>query len=179
MEGGLINNCSFAGITPVMVELPYPPVRVKERNRTYAELISVDYCGMVSELTATIQYINNENRLSCERCPLAKTLLGMGIAEMIHMQRLGELIILLGGRLDFACRHTDGRQVLWTPEYLNIPENAAGMLLADLEAERATIRQYEMHISMIEDEYVNDLLLRIIRDEEYHIELLRALRNEL
>ena len=83
------NTCSFAGIKPIMVDLPYPPVMVRERNQAYANLLSVDYCGPVSELSAITQYINNENRLSCEKCPLAKTLLGIAIAEMMHLQKLG------------------------------------------------------------------------------------------
>ena len=41
------NTCSFAGIKPIMVDLPYPPVMVRERNQAYANLLSVDYCGPV------------------------------------------------------------------------------------------------------------------------------------
>ena len=53
------------------------------------------------------------------------------------------------------------------------------MLLADVEAERGAIRQYEMHIQMIADPCVNAVLERIIKDEEYHIMLLRALMQEI
>ena len=64
---------------------------------------------------------------------------------------------------------------MWTPEYLEIPENAGRMLMADIEAEKAAIRQYEMHIKMIDDRCVDAVLERIIQDEEYHIMLLRRL----
>ena len=53
------------------------------------------------------------------------------------------------------------------------------MLEADMEAEKAAINQYEMHISWIEDEYVNAVLRRIIQDEEYHIMMLKALQKEV
>ena len=119
----LTNNCSFAGINPIMVALPYPPLQVKEPNPSYAELLRIDYCGAVSELSAITQYINNENRLSYEKCPIAKTLLGIAMAEMMHLQKLGELICLLGGKLDFSAQHRDGRLHMWSPEYLTIPEN--------------------------------------------------------
>ena len=79
-----VSNCSFSGVKPIMADLPYPPVQVKERNLMYAHMLSVDYCGAVSELSAITQYINNENRLSCNHCPMAKTLLGIGMAEMIN-----------------------------------------------------------------------------------------------
>lgn len=81
--------------------------------------------------------------------------------------------------MDFASRGCNGRPRLWTPDYLDIPENAAKMITADIEAERAAINQYEMHMDMIEDDCVCAVLARIIRDEEYHIMLLKVLRNEV
>lgn len=175
----LTNNCSFAGISPIMVALPYPSLQVRKQNPSYAELLHIDYCGAVSELSAITQYINNENRLSYEKCPIAKTLLGIAMAEMMHLQKLGELICLLGGKLDFSARHRDGRQYMWSPQYLTIPENARKMLLADIESEKAAIRQYQMHIKAIQDDCVNAVLARIIKDEEYHIMLLQSLLQEI
>ena len=171
----LESGCGFAGLKPIRVDLPYPPVQVSARNPSYANLLGVDYCGSVSEMSAITQYINNENRISCEDCPMARTLLGIAMAEMMHLQKLGELIVLLGGNVDFTARYPNGKQKMWTPECLNLPENAKRMLLADMEAERDAIRQYEMHISMMKDECVNAVLGRIIMDEEYHIMILRTL----
>ena len=177
-ERCLTNNCSFTGVKPIMADLPYPETKVRGRNRNYADLLSVDYCGFVSEMSAITQYINNENRISFERCTLARTLLGIAMAEMMHLQKLGELIVLLGGNVDFSAKTRNGRPKLWTPEYLTIPENIDKMLIADIEAEKEAIRQYEMHINMIDDDCVNAVLKRIILDEEYHIMLLKALRGE-
>lgn len=103
---------------PIMVELPYPEIRVREKNQTYANLLSIDYCGATSELSAITQYIT-------------------------------------------------------------IPEEGRKMLLADIEAEKAAINQYRMHISMIKDNYVNAVLARIIKDEKYHIMLLETLLKEI
>lgn len=52
------------------------------------------------------------------------------------------------------------------------------MLLADIEAEKAAISQYRMHMKMINDDCVNKVLARIIIDEEYHIMILQALIRE-
>lgn len=171
----LVNTCSFAGIRPAMADLPYPPVQAGEKNRTYANLLSVDYCGSVSELSAVTQYINNENRLSLGNCPAAKTFLGIAVAEMMHLQKLGELIVLLGGDIDFTAKYRNGSRRMWTPKYLTLPEDAGNMIRADIEAERAAIEQYTMHIKMIRDEDVTAVLERIIVDEEYHIMLLKAM----
>lgn len=174
----LSNTCSFAGVQPIMMALPYPEIRVREKNQAYANLLSNDYCGAVSEMSAITQYINNENRLSAERCSMAKTILGIAIAEMIHLQKLGELICLLGGNIDFQAKQQNGRQTMWTPACLAIPDQARKMLLADIESEKAAINQYKMHIKLIRDPDVNAVLRRIIKDEEYHIMLLRELLNE-
>ena len=53
-----------------------------------------------------------------------------------------------------------------------------GTLLYFLAAEKAAINQYKMHISMINDDCVNDVLARIMIDEEYHIMLLQAMLKE-
>lgn len=172
------NTCDFAGIRPIMVDLPWPDIQVRGQNQIYANLLSADYCGSTSEMSAITQYINNENRLSGRNCPLARTILGIAMAEMMHLQKLGELIFLLGGNVDFVARHPNGKNVMWTPGYLNIPENRRKMLMADIEAERSAINQYRMHVKVISDDCVNRVLERIIKDEEYHIMILQELLKE-
>lgn len=172
------NTCDFAGIRPIMVDLPWPDIQVRSQNQIYANLLSADYCGATSEMSAITQYINNENRLSGRNCPLARTILGLAMAEMMHLQKLGELIFLLGGNVDFVARHPNGKNVMWTPGYLNIPENRRKMLMADIEAERSAINQYRMHVKVISDDCVNRVLERIIKDEEYHIMILQELLKE-
>ncbi len=175
----ITNDCSMAGIKPAMLELPYPPIQVRCRNKSYAELLKVDYCGSVSELSAITQYINNENRMSCEKCSFARTIIGIAMAEMMHLQKLGELIYLLGGNVDYAVTRPDGKQKLWTPACLTLSDNIREMLCAGIEAEKAAIAQYRKHIDMMGDDCVCAVLLRIIKDEEYHILLLQALLEKL
>lgn len=178
-ENALVSTCNFMDVKPIMMALPYPPTQVREKNQDYANLLSINYCGPTSEMSAITQYINNENRLSCIKCPMAKTILGIAMAEMIHLQKLGELIYLLGGNISYTARYRDGRQVLWTPQHLKLQENAREMLGTGIESEKAAIDQYRIHMKMINDEYVRAVLARIIKDEEYHIMMLQALKAEL
>ena len=101
------------------------------------------------------------------------------MAEMMHLQKLGEMIVLLGGTVDFVAKGQNGRARMWTPEYLTIPEHAKKMLAADIEAEKAAVKQYKMHINAIRDRHVNAVLERIIQDEEYHIMALGILFGSL
>ena len=41
-EACLTNTCSFAGVKPIMVDLPYPPIRVRRENPAYANLLGMD-----------------------------------------------------------------------------------------------------------------------------------------
>ena len=172
------NTCSFRDVAPIMMDLPYPPMEVSRKNLSHANLLSVDYCGAVSELSTIARYINNENRISCVNCSVAKTILGIAIAEMMHLQKLGEMIVLLGGDIDFVAKYQDNRRRMWTPQYLTLPEQLKAMLLADMEGEKKAIEQYTMHMHMIDDPCVNATLARIIKDEEYHIMILQTLLNE-
>lgn len=162
-----------------MMALPYPPVQVSAVNQSYANLLSIDYCGSVSEMSAITQYINHENRLSCEKCPIAKAILGIAMAEMIHLQKLGELIFLLGGDIDYVAKYRDGSKKMWSPRDLKVSGIAKEMLLYNIESEKAAINQYKMHMKIIEDTCINDVLGRIIKDEEYHITILKALLEEI
>ena len=70
---------------------------------------------------------------------------------------------------------SNGSRRMWTPKYLTLSESIKGVVQANIEAEKAAIEQYTAHIRMIRDEDVNAVLERIIKDEEYHILLLKAL----
>lgn len=178
-EKPLVNSCNMRDITPITVALPYPPTQVMTKNQVYANLLSIDYSGAVSEMSAITQYINNQTRLSYQKCPLAKTILGIAMAEMIHLNKLGELIYLLGGTVNYVAKHRDRGQTLWTPKYLKLADNPREILLTNIDGEKAAIDQYEMHIRMIDDPYIKAILSRIIKDEYYHISLLKTLLAEL
>ena len=173
----ITNECSSAGVKPIMVDLPYPKIQVKGKIMAYANLLSVDYCGSVSELSAITQYISNESSLSQEKCPMARTLLGIAMAEMMHLQKLGEMIALLGGNIDFVAKQQNGKKMMWTPAYLSLPTQPGQMIVANIDAERAAIHQYRMHIRAIQDPYIRAVLERIILDEEYHIMILKAIQG--
>lgn len=171
----LQNDCSFRGVSPLMLPFPYPVIRVEERNQFYANLLMVDYCGSVSELTAVAQYIHGEGCICCSHCTEAKTLIGIAMAEMIHLQKLAELIILLGSSINFAVPTRSGRQEMWTPGYVSLSDDISEIISSNIEAEKAAIRQYREHMRMIEDGCVNAVLERIVQDEEYHIMLLEMM----
>lgn len=152
---------------------PYPEIRVEGKNLYYARLLHEDYAGKVSEITAIMQYIHHH--IEMEFIPgwqeVANLEEGISIIEMEHMEILGETIILLGD----SPRYTDAWQQPWTPNYVVYDDfDPCAQLRADIQAEREAILQYEEHIRLIEDRYIRAMLRRIIKDEEYHIQLFSA-----
>lgn len=171
-------NCSLRDVAPAILPLPFPESKVEGSNCYYAELLSQDYCGLDSELTAIMQYVNHETLLTHSDCMAAQTLLAISQAEMIHLQKLGELIVLLGGKLDFKARKNKcGKN--WTPAPIALVYDFNEIIMANIKGERAAIKQYEDHIRLIKDSYITDMLKRIVKDEKYHILLLKdLLKNE-
>lgn len=160
IEKEMVNQCNMMGVNPAIVQLSYPSIQVSGRNPAYAEILKVDCCGAVSELSAITQYIHSEILLSGENCEVAKVVLGIAMAEMIHLQKLGQMVELLGGKLDYRVMKNQRNAVNWTTE--------------GIASEKGAIAQYQKHLQMIKDLHVRKMIARIMKDEEYHIFLLQS-----
>ena len=78
-------------------EPPLPPIRIERKNPEYARLLLADYAGKAGEFTASTQYIYQAFITHQSHPRLSEDLEHISIAEMRHMERLGKLIVLLGG----------------------------------------------------------------------------------
>ena len=158
--------------------LKYPEIKIENKNKEYAYLLLEDYAGKTSELTAitlyVYQHIINEdiNKL------LAKTLKGIFIAEMHHLEILGNLIRLLGVKPVYK---TLDENIItpWNSNYVNYETNVTKILLLNIENEEAAIKQYKMHIQLINDKYIKEILERIILDELEHIKCFNNLLDQI
>lgn len=163
-------------VRPAIIDAPYPPIKVKEPNLEYAQIISNDFAGIVSEFGAIAQYVNHQIRLNLIAQKASQTLLAISKAEMIHMEMLGKLIIKLGGDVNYCFYNKNSKKCSeWKTEYINYGTNYINMILMDINDEYKAIKQYEEHIKEIKDENIQKILKRIIEDEKYHIELLSGL----
>lgn len=177
-EDDLTLNCSVKDVKPAMVSEVYPPLEVEKKNKHYADLLSIDYTGGVSEFTAIAQYANHEMRLTEDYCNIAKTILAISKTEMMHLQMLGSLITLLGAPLTYNARCYKKKH-LWTPKYVQYKKDPKDMILADIKAEEEAIAQYRCHIKEIDDDCIIKVLERIIVDEEYHLGLFKECLKDL
>lgn len=150
---------------------PYPEPRVTGKNRQYAMLLLEDYAGTISETTAINQYFYHYLTF-LEYPDLAELEECVAIIEMFHMELLGKVIRLLGvsPRLRVLCNN---RPVYWNGSYVYYGKKICDRLAADIKAELGAIEQYRRHYQMIDDPYIRELLQRIIKDEEHHLNLFR------
>jgi bacterioferritin len=135
------------------VSEPYPDICVAGKNPYYTQLLFDDYAGKVSETTAIMQYVHHH--MEMEAMPLWQEVAdlekGISIVEMKHLEMLGETIILLGG----IPRYCDGRQQPWVPHYIEYQDfDPCAQLREDIKGEHEAIHQYQAHIQMIQDPFI-------------------------
>lgn len=156
-------------------EEPYPDLKRIKPNRYYADILSFDFAGYSSELTAILTYTYQSYMLKHIDEHISEELMRIAISEMHHHEILGEMIIMLGGDPIFA----NSRGQFWTGRYVDYCKGTKRMLLMDIEGEMKAIEGYKKAISMINDETIKAILERIILDEKHHIKVLEKLLNKV
>lgn len=139
--------------TKYIVNLPYPEPRIEMQNVQYANILLNDYAGSVSEFTAVSLYSYQHFVSEGEYKDFAELIGGISMAEMKHLELVGETIKLLGIKpvyIDNAC--PPGR--LWTGAYVNYTTFIKEMLMEDIKSELKAIENYRYHITLINDKYI-------------------------
>ncbi len=154
---------------------PYPPIEVEQENVEYAKILLEDYAGEGGEDTAIHEYLF-QSLVREEEKEIFKEIAEM---EMHHLFILGELIWKLGYCPAFYTVDSSiNCPIPWTSKYLNYSLDFKDILLEDIEREQRTIQRYQKHIEEIQDPYIQNILARIIEDEEYHICCLETLYHQ-
>ncbi|AWI04299.1 ferritin-like domain-containing protein [Clostridium drakei] len=153
---------------------PYPEPEVEGKNIFYANLLLEDYAGMVSELTAINLYIFQHIVSEGKYGDFAELIGGIAMAEMKHLELLGDTIKLLGVKPVYA-NSTCPFSKLWTAKYVNFTTVIKAMIAEAIRSEKKAINQYKGHIILIKDEFIKKLINRIIVDEELHLKLLEEM----
>jgi bacterioferritin len=155
---------------------PYPEIRVEGPNPYFAEIIMDDFAGVISEFTSVNQYRYHASDFVNLDPYLINMWTKIADVEMWHMRVLSRLIVLLGGRPVYrGSASTNGDY--WYGGFVKYGYGICDQLQKDLETELQAIANYRQHILMISDGYVQQVLERIIRDEEVHVKNFEAAIN--
>ncbi len=160
-------------------KLPYPSPRVEAKNPYYAVLLLEDYAGTVSEETAIHLYLYQYLTQNQQYQEIAMALHHISEVEMHHLQLLGETISLLGVDPKYRTIDLKTRQEkYWNANFVTYEKNIVALLKTDIEKETAAINQYQQHRHLIRDIYIQNLLTRIIEDEQIHLQIFQYYLNK-
>ncbi|MCX7903218.1 MAG: ferritin-like domain-containing protein [Caloramator sp.] len=159
------------------VNINYPEPKVEKKCINYANLLLLDYSGVVSELTASLLYIYQHLITEGNYEDYAETVAGIAVIEMKHLELLGETIKLLGLKPMYAIPHM-GLYYPWNSRLIDYSTNINKMIDIDIQSELDAIKQYEEHKIIIKDKYIRELLSGIIEDEKLHIKFFRELKEK-
>ncbi len=160
------------------LNIAYPPVKTQGRNLRYAAILSDDYAGTVSEMTAVTQYFYQHLIIEDSNEQLAAALECISIVEMHHLDMIGKLITDFGGDPQFRVMNRKNK-AFWSGRYPLYLKNPQRFIKADIQSEQQAIRNYRLNISQIDDIYVKKVLERIILDEENHIKIFESFLNRM
>ena len=164
----------------VKLDIPYPEIRVEEKNAYYADLLSQDYAGEVSETTASLLYSYQHFDMFKDNKNFSDIVEEISIVEMKHLEMLGKTIKLLGKEPVYkTCEASRGDCIMWNANYVDYSISLKDMLKVDIYSEKTAIKTYEHHKKMINDKYIKQMLDRIILDEKRHLEIFQTLYDEL
>ena len=157
------------------LNIPYPEVKTGGNNLYYASLLTNDYAGVISEMSAVAKYIFQHLVTSNKK--IADTVSCISVVEMRHMKFLGEIIRDFGGNPRLAVQ-SGCNTVFWNAQHIGYDTDPRTYLKDNIANEKAAIASYSNRINQINDIYVQKVLERIILDEKNHIGLFNALIDE-
>ena len=158
----------------ITVDLPYPSLECIAPDARSARIIAPSYAGIHGELAAILQYVYHHFYFSREgNEQTASTLIGIAVAEMKHLEILGETLLRLGTDPVYS-RTPPYKCDFFSAGFINYSKTARKMLMDDISGELIAINDYEKILSRLDDENAAAVISRLKLDEELHIRVLKA-----
>lgn len=158
------------------INKPYPKIRVEKKSDELAKIISHLYASNESELTAVLQY--SYETMVLENPEIVAIIKQISIVEMYHLEILGKLIKALGKMPIYA--NTECHEITyWNSDFVYYDMDLPTILEINIEEEQQAIYNYQMVLNVIEDNFVKDIIKRILEDEYLHLEIFRKLRENI
>ena len=155
----------------VMLEAPYPEICVLEPNQEYAGLMLDNMGGSNSEMSAVALYFYDYLVTKDAFDGLSRLFHQINMVEMHHLEIFGTLALKLGADPRLWTPREQGHEY-WIPGYLNYPREIKELVCHAVASEKQAIKKYLRQTQVIGDRHIVAHLLRIIEDEQRHIEAL-------
>lgn len=159
------------------IDKPYPLIEKLQPNPRYASMMLSHLGGLYSEMNAVSLYFYNHIILKDSWLELSEAMEQISIVEMRHLDIFAQLAYQLGAdpRL-WDCQN--GYLEYWSPGYNVYPSHLQSLLENAMIQEQQTIDIYQKEINCIHNHTIQQILYRIIEDEQLHLEIFEYFLNE-
>lgn len=157
---------------PLTLPKPFPSTDGIGCDAYSLSLISPAYASHQSELNSVLQYIYHSfffKKKGYEE--IAQTLKSIAIAEMLHLDLLGETILALGAPPVY-CRCPYSSFDFYSAKYVSYSRSLKYMLEDDLLGEKSAVAGYDGMLKKLKNRQVAEIVSRIREDEILHIKTL-------
>lgn len=158
---------------PLTLPEPFPTTEGITNDAYSLRLISPAYASPTGELNAILQYIYHS--FFFKRCgfeDVAEKLVSIAVAEMQHLDLLGQTILALGAPPVF-CRYPSSGFDYYSTKYVAYSCSLKFMLEDDILGEKRAISDYDNMLKKLHNSRVKEIVSRIRADEILHLEMLQ------
>lgn len=156
---------------PISANKDFPEVIIEKENKRWAGIIQNLYAGCDSETSGILQYVYQSYVTRPMEEDIADIFEKIAMVEMTHHEKLGNLIVKLGGNPYYV----NSRNMPFRISCVKPTRNLKEMLKVDIKDEEEGIVSYEKAISEINNESIKALLERIKEDEIIHKNTLQSI----
>ena len=163
---------------PLIVSKPYPTIEGIIPDAYTLRIISPQYATSTGELNAILQYVYHSFYFKkCGYSDISKTIMSIAVAEMMHLDMLGQTILALGAAPVFS-RYPGSGFDYYSTKYVAYSRTLTFMLEDDIIGERTAISQYDKMLVKLRNEKVKEIVSRIREDELLHLEVLQKILKD-
>ncbi|MEG0275826.1 MAG: ferritin family protein [Coprobacillus sp.] len=152
------------------LDIPYPSVDSLDINVDYGHIILPNLGGLISEMNAVSLYSYNHIVMEQIWPKLAEAMQEISLVEMKHLNIFSKMCYRLGVDPRLWDCQNDFLEY-WSPGYNVYPRQIPTLLENAITQEKKTILMYEQQISKIDEPIIQDILKRIILDEQLHVQI--------
>lgn len=149
---------------------PYPSIEELDINIAYGQILLTNIGGLQCEMNAVSLYFYNHIILEQLWPELSKAMHKISIVEMHHLEIFAKICYRLGVDPRLWDCQNDFLEY-WSPGYNVYPQQINTLLENTIIQEQNTIKTYEYQASCIDEPIIKNILYRIIKDEQLHVEI--------
>lgn len=162
---------------PLTLPQPFPSTEDLGEDAYSLRLISPAYASPTGELNAILQYVYHSFFFKSRGyADVAEKLVSIAVAEMLHLNLLGQTILALGAPPVY-CRCPYNGFDFYSAKYVAYSRSLRFMLEDDIIGERQAVCQYDHMLKRLKNVQVKEIVSRIREDEILHLRTLEDILN--